>query len=286
MADFPTVTKIGIAISAVLFCSFTCLFAPVLIPRDDCMDNDLLYSLTSDGKTLLTGVEWQSPKDLLKNTRYMVKEQIPITYKVRNFKEGEQTLRIHFKGKTYSHTFAFVSDLVWSRKHETLFFVDHKEYMTQHVRVGFWNAKQGFGSIGDYKSGSVSSSGLSSDEEYMAIGLLGIEDQQTRLLLSSLTTRQEQMVTPPSWAKKHIMMSNGNFLLFRHDRGNYGQVYLWNAFKPEEPKTLGIDGNIIDALAFNGHVWGLRMFGSPPHLVRLGPTGTTVEEDLGPIPGP
>ena len=252
---------------------------------DHCMDNAIFQSLESDGLTVFgTNSEMQTQIGLSKLCGLDIKNNPTVSI---NYDSSAGAQKITYGNISRTIPTGESSSSIWSRKDQTLYFIVHtpsplinRKNSGTPGRSTFcsWSAKQGFKAIYPVNDPNLRLS-QSLDE-----GSITLSPQKWNgkgngsIDLYSLRDGSHRAVPCPSWAIQAVLLRSNRFLLWRHDSGNIGQVYIWTPGQMTPPKELNIGGPITDAIALNGQLWALQKRSEDVRIVRIRPDLQKVEE--------
>lgn len=267
-------------------CGFGCLLLP-LGPsdfEDHCMDNEILYSIRSDGRTVYEVIYGGDEVDALAKVGRSRAIQADPSIHLEVLPSGLQMITVKGRGKSENIKDSRFSDPIWSAKDGSYFFLQHKETSSVDKSwVVSWSQNLGFKKL--VEANGAKDLSLSLDEKSLVMSQwksgpspsLGIS-------VYTIGSKTLSFFGCPNWIDHPVMVRDGHFLARKHVSGNYGQVILWKPGQ-DDPKDgshdVRIGGDLIDITSLDRELWAIKRESGQCRIVRINQNLDRVIEDVG-----
>jgi hypothetical protein len=270
----------GVALPVLLVVFSVCGF--YMIPYDDCMDQDIVYGIRSDGKRIIQeelGVPWQKYPRTLATSNAPSSKGIDVEKVL--LPNGNFSLIVKCQGKAhYLEDSQFDDATVAANGH--VYYLENKRTKTiNRSWLGEWSPEHGFQNLNVDGASQIS---LSVDQKHLVVTVSdGSEEHFAKII--SLGDKSIRTIRLPKDKWDPIMLNDRDFLLFKHKEGHYGQIVQWTTGEVsiDGPKRdVWIDGgDIIDVAVLNdGQIWGIELRSGKVQLVRLKPPFEQIKQRL------
>lgn len=229
------------------------------------------YMLTNDGQTIRCNYGGTTEVDLLKKFGKAGQYKDKVDIAVRDVDRQTSILTVKLGKANGTHSEGHIGEAIWSRKHQTLFFVE----MGRDFRSArLWSFDiHGFKAV-SRPHGFINTLTISQDEDSI------VAHANDKLLTFDIEAGTESLQPYPASTSVVMQLTDGSTLLQQYGGERIGKV-LWSQNGKEIP--LSVDGAIIDATILDGDVWALRQKDSKIEFVQLDSTLKKVAQNLGPI---
>ena len=283
----PGIGLLIVGLGLYFLCGFGCLLLPLgfFDFEDHCMDNDLLYSIRSDGKSIIQENAFLGP-NYSQNTRGGHLSSVSQATKVEKLQlaSGLYMLNISRNGES-SRVQDTSFDYEYISEQGHVYYLESKSNSTVNQSwIGEWQPKKGFQKLADV-SGEVTSLSMSLDSQFLVATYYARPKGKAKVLTVSLRDKVVNVLDFPDWALHPLMLVEGEFMVRKHISGNYGQVVRWSPELTNPNNSSNdlyiYDSPVIDIAGLNGHIWGILLKNGHPSVVRLDKSLQKVEENIG-----
>ena len=282
----PGVGTLIIGLCLYFLCGFGCLLLPLGLSdfEDHCMDNEILFSIRSDGRTIYEVIYGGDEVDALAKAGRSRAIQADFSIHIEVLPSGLQMITANGRYKSENIKDSRFSYPIWSPKNGSYFFLQHKETPSVDKSwVVSWSQELGSKKLVD--SNDAEDLSLSLDEKSLVMSHWNSgPSPKMGISVYAIGSKTLTSFGCPNWIDHPVMIRDGYFLARKHVSGNYGQVIVWKPGQ-DDPKDgshdVRIGGDLIDITSLDGELWAIKRESGQCRIVRINQNLDRVIEDVG-----